>query len=149
MKNTEWILVLWFVALFSLCAYASQPPQDFPAESKGDLDFVVDVVGFRNPGGVNLLQVFYDLPYGQLSPGKKKESGYAVEFQIDVEVKSLATGNVQRSFWTSSSQVRSKEEALRKKLSGLDQFEVELKGGAYELSLTIRDLNSKKSGLAG
>ncbi|TET43992.1 GWxTD domain-containing protein [candidate division TA06 bacterium] len=148
MKTITLVLVLWLILLFSFCAYASQPPQHFPAESKGDLDFVVDAVRFRNPAGINLLQVFYDLPYGQLSLGEKKESGYAVEFQIDVEVKSTSTGNVQKSSWTSSSQVRSKEEALRKKLSGVDQFEIELKGGVYELSLTIKDLNSKRSGSA-
>ena len=148
MTRTARVLLLGPVTLLSLCAIASQALQPFPAKSKGDLDFAVDAVGYRNPGGVNLLQVFYELPYGQLSPGEKKDGGYAVNFQIHVEVKSLATGNVQKSSWMSSSQVRSKEDAVRKKLSGLDQFEVELKGGAYELSLTIRDLNSKKSGLA-
>ncbi len=146
MKTYSALLLLVLVVVAA--ASGLEPLSDFPAKAKGDIDFTVDLLRFRNPMGRNLVQVSYDLPYRQLSPAAREEGGHKVAFAVRVKVKSLDTESVQEDSWMSHGLVRASEETGPEKASGLDQFEIELGGGNYELTVTITDSVSGKSGSA-
>jgi GWxTD domain-containing protein len=146
MKKYSAFFVL--LVLVAVAASGLEPLSDFPAKAKGDIDFTVDLVRFRNPMGRNLVQVSYALPYRQLSPAGKEEEGHGVAFEVGVKVKSLDTTSVQEDSWMSHGRVRTSEETGPEKASGVDQFEIELGGGNYELTVTITDSMSGKSGSA-
>jgi len=137
--------VLFLLAVSLPCATLSfDALRDFPARAEGDLDFAVDIVRFRNPAGRNLVQVSYDLPYAQLEPFGQVEGGFGVTFKVNVKVRSLINESTQEDSWLSHGIVSGGEST--EKGSGLDQFEIELGAGTYELSLSITDSVSGKTG---
>jgi GWxTD domain-containing protein len=95
---------------------------------------------------MTVLEVFYDLPYDQLSVEKQQDGTYKASFRIDVDVKNVRTGEKKSDTWVSSAQMATEEEAKVENASGVDQFEIELRPGTYDVTVAITDLTSNKKG---
>ncbi len=121
-------------------------PTDLPAESRGDLRFHLDLVGFRAEGGRTEEEIYLSLPNDQIV-FRGEDGAPAGRLRLEIEIR-RETGEV--AFETKemlSPRIESAENAGDRLLQQLVRTSVLLDPGAYHVEVRLVDELSEKPGI--
>jgi GWxTD domain-containing protein len=118
-------------------------PQGIPARGRGDLEFSLDSVGFRDPEGSTVQEFFLEVGHSQLT-FQEAEDGYEAVARLEIKVKNTETGAKAKDERVARIHAASLEEAARDDLAAVLISRFTLKPGLYTYEAKLTDLQARK-----
>ena len=149
-KDRLWIGVLLFAGVMLLGAMghgAEAEPLDLPFIGEGDLAFFTDTAGFQASVGFTRQEIYVLLDASQLK-FRRKRKRYEAEMELSVSLTDSGGVVVNQESWKRKVWVENADDVEGAGLPFRDMIGFDLKPGAYRMTLSIRDLKEKKSGVA-
>ena len=141
-------LILGIIISLILPAFGDPPPSESPAANEAQaLAVAVDgaCYKFSNSVDVSFAEIYYSLFRNQLS-FQPDTNGYFAMIDVLVEIKSSAGQLVDSLAWRSANEVSSLAESRIPGYLINDIITAQLKPGAYELTILVKDATSGRSG---
>ncbi len=148
--NRLWIGVSLVASVTTWCSQGlceEMQPVDLPRMGEGKLEFFTDTAGFQGSVGYTRQEIYVLLDASQLKFRRKKKR-YEAEMELAVSLADSGGVVVNEETWKRKVWVENADDIEGAGLPFRDVIGFDLEPGAYRMSLTIRDLKQKNSGLA-
>ncbi len=106
------------------------------------MEFVADHAFFRGMEELTYAEIYYKIPYGELSYEDEEELSAMIEFSFCVS--NLATGDSVVDRWERRSVIPSFEEAKNRDLEIVEVAKLLLRPGEYQFEYGVADVNSSR-----
>lgn len=149
-KDRLWIGVLLFAGVMLVGAKgrgAEAEPLDLPFIGEGDLAFFTDTAGFQASVGFTRQEIYVLLDASQLK-FRRKRKRYEAEMELSVSLTDSGGVVVNQETWKRKVSVENADDVEGAGLLFRDMIGFDLKPGTYRMTLSIRDLKEKKTGVA-